>query len=130
MTDLIEIILPLPPSANRIWRNFRGRMVKSSEYREWRDDACDRIIKQMDGQPPLEWFTAAMIMPPTRRDLDNSIKPTLDALQAGGAVEDDKRLRALVISVDDARRGDETVLITLRPALAPEKVKKSRKQSR
>ena len=126
---MIEIILPLPPSANRIWRNFRGRMVKSSEYREWRDDAADSIAHQMGGQPPLMWFTAAMIMPPTRRDLDNSIKPTLDALQAGGAVMDDKRLRALVISVDDSRRGAETVLISLRPANAPEKsVKKGRRK--
>ncbi len=128
MTDAIEIFLPLPPSANRIWRNFGGRMVKSSEYRAWKDTAAASIAHQMGGQPPLGWFTAAMVMPPTRRDLDNSIKPTLDALQAGGAVQDDKRLRALVISVDDSRRGAETVLISLRPANAPEKVKKGKRK--
>ena len=125
---MIEITLPLPPSANRIWRNFRGRMVKSAEYRDWRDEAADSIAHQMGGQPPLMWFTAAMIMPPTRRDLDNSIKPALDALQAGGAVEDDKHLRALVISVDDNRRGNDTVLIQLRAADEPVKVKKGRKK--
>jgi crossover junction endodeoxyribonuclease RusA len=126
---MIEIILPLPPSANRIWRNFGGRMVKSSEYRVWKDTAAASIAHQMGGQPPLMWFTAAMVMPPTRRDLDNSIKPAMDALQAGGAVEDDKRLRALVISVDDNRRGNDTVLIQLRPASEPEKpAKKGRKK--
>lgn len=125
---MIEITLPLPPSANRIWRSFRGRMVKSSEYRIWKDTAAASIAHQMGGQPALEWFTAAMVMPPTRRDLDNSIKPALDALQAGGAVQDDKRLLALVISVDDARRGNDTVLIQLRSADEPVKVKKGKRK--
>jgi Holliday junction resolvase RusA-like endonuclease len=106
----------------------RGHMRKSDEYRAWKDDAALKVAHQMGGQPPLMWFTAAMIMPPTRRDLDNSIKPTLDALQAGGAVDDDKRLRALIISVDDSRRGSETVLIQLRPASEPEKPAKKGKK--
>lgn len=124
----IELFLPLPPSANRIWRNWGGRMVKSSEYRTWKDAAAHSIAHQLAGQPALQWFSAAIIMPPTRRDLDNSAKPILDALQAGGAVSDDKGLRCLLMTVDDARRGETTVAITLRPASEPVKVKKSRKQ--
>lgn len=119
MSDSTEIFLPLPPSANRIWRSFRGRMVKSSEYRAWKDAAAVSIAHQLGGQPPLEWFSASIIMPPTRRDLDNSVKPTLDALQAGGAVVDDKFLRCLVIAVDDSRRGSDTVLIQIRAANPP-----------
>ncbi len=121
-------VLPLPPSANRIWRNFGGRMVKSAEYRAWKDAAAASIASQMGGHAPLMWFSAAITMPPTRRDLDNSIKPLLDALQAGGAVDDDKRLRALVIGVDDERRGNDTVLIQLRIANEPAKPAKKGKR--
>ncbi len=125
----LSIVLSLPPSTNRIWRQMRGRMVKSDEYRKWKDAAALSIAQQLGGDGPMLHFAALIIMPPTRRDPDNSIKPLLDACQAGGAIEDDKHLRRLVLTVDDAR-DPETALIQLSRAEAPApkpKAKRTRK---
>jgi len=99
----IQLIVAEPPSANRIWRMFRGRMSKSSEYRAWKDEAALSIGQQLGGDCALEWFSVSIILPTSRRDPDNSIKPILDALQAGGAVRNDRLLRRLSLSVDEDR---------------------------
>jgi Holliday junction resolvase RusA-like endonuclease len=127
MADM-SIILPLPPSTNRMWRIMRGRAVKSADYRAWKDGAALSIARQIAGDGPLMHFTVAILMPPTRRDPDNSVKPFLDALQAGGAIQDDKRLRCLVLTVDDTR-DPETALIELRHAAAPPPKPKNRRAS-
>ncbi len=114
----ICITLPLPPSANRIWRKMRGRMVKSDEYREWKDTAAASVAHQLAGDGPLLHFAALIILPRCRIDPDNRIKPLLDAMQAGGAIEDDRHLRRLVLTVDDAR-DPETALVQLSAAEAP-----------
>jgi Holliday junction resolvase RusA-like endonuclease len=123
----ISITLSLPPSTNRMWRIMRGRAVKSNDYRAWKDAAARAVAEQIAGDGPLLHFTAAIVMPPTRRDPDNSIKPFLDALQAGGAIEDDKRLRCLLLTVDDGR-DPETALLQLRHAPAPPPKVKARKK--
>jgi Holliday junction resolvase RusA-like endonuclease len=128
-TPPLSIVLPLPPSANRIWRKMRGHMVKSSEYRAWKDAAAQSIAHQLDGDGPMLHFAAFIILPRCRIDPDNRIKPILDACQAGGAIEDDKHLRRLVLTVDDARDPD-TALIQLSRAEAPApkpKAKRTRK---
>jgi len=112
------ITLPLPPSANRIWRKMRGHVVKSDEYRAWKDAAARDVAHQLGGDGPLLHFAALIILPRCRIDPDNRIKPLLDAMQAGGAIEDDKHLRRLVLTVDDARAPD-TALIQLSRAEAP-----------
>lgn len=77
--------LPWPPSANRYWRNFRGRMVISKEAREYRT----RIGYQKSQLPQVKSGARLEInmlaYPPDRRkrDIDNLIKITLDALEKG-----------------------------------------------
>jgi crossover junction endodeoxyribonuclease RusA len=101
---VIQITLPLPPSANRIWRSWRGVMVKSAEYRAWKDAAALAVAHQVAGHPPLRHYSLSITLPETRADPDNYIKALGDALQAGGAVENDKHLRALTLTVDSARK--------------------------
>lgn len=125
--SVVEVILPLPPSANRMWRMMRGRMTKSSEYRAWAAAAAESIAHQIAGMPPLKWFTLAITLPPTRRDPDNSIKALNDALQAGGAIVDDRYLRCLVLTVDDDRADTATALLQLREVVGPVKPAKKRK---
>lgn len=125
MSGPIAITLPLPPSANRMWRVMRGHAVKSSEYRAWKDAAATAIAHQLAGDGPMLHFTAAIILPRTRRDPDNFIKPLLDAMQAGGAIADDKHLQCLVLTVDHDRSLD-SALVQLRHAAAPPKPKRKR----
>ena len=125
MTDATTIILPLPPSANRMYRRAGSIMHKSSEYRAWLDDATRIVRAATDRQ--LDWYGMGITLPPTRRDPDNSIKALGDAMQAGGAVANYRMLRTLALVVDDARTEADGVLVTLWPADAP--VKKERKRN-
>lgn len=128
MTADIVLTLAEPPSSNRLWRQMRGRMVKSPAYREWKDAEAARVAHQVGGDCCLEWFSAAIVLPPSRRDPDNSIKPLLDAIQAGGAVRNDRLLRHLSLTVDDDREPG-TVLVRLNAASAPKAKRKTRKAS-
>lgn len=124
-----RLILPLPPSVNDLWRTFKGRMLVSKPYRKWKDAAADKLAHQLGGQAALAWFTAAITMPVTRRDPDNAIKPILDALQAGGAIQNDSLLRGLTLDVDDDCPPD-WVSIGLFEAPAPRAVREAQEASR
>ena len=81
------LILPCPPSANRLWRNNR----LSPEYRAWKQHAGWEARAQLIGIPTINGaFTVRIEAPKMRRDLDNSLKPLLDLCQAMGAIRDDK----------------------------------------
>ena len=125
---MLEIILPLPPSANRMWRRFGNRTVMAPEYRAWKSASAESIAYQIGGMEPLHWYSLAIVLPPSRIDPDNRLKALNDALQAGGAIRDDKHMRCLVMSVDDERADKETALIQLREVAAPVKVKKGRRK--
>lgn len=91
--DNITITLPEPPSANRYWRNARGRFVRSTAANNYKSTVGWQAIAQGVGNPldgevavTLRWFRG-------RRsgDLDNRIKVAVDALN-GIAYEDDKQI--------------------------------------
>ena len=87
MSDPIILLLSLPPSANRLWRNNR----LSPEYRTWKDTAGSEAKTQLIGVAPIKGpFSVKIEVPTNRRDLDNHCKPLLDLCQAVGAVENDK----------------------------------------
>lgn len=88
----MRLTLPFPPSANRYWRNYHGRMVRSAEAEAyiaavgWHCNAA--------GVQPLTG-NVCLIMdfyrPSKRMDLDNMFKILGDALQ-GFAYENDKQI--------------------------------------
>lgn len=114
MTEIVLRIVA-PPSANRIWRKTRLGMRKSTEYRAWMDEAASAITEQRAGRT-LDWFSVGIDLPHRRIDPDNNIKPLLDALQAGGAIRNDNRLRGMTVDVQD--EPGEVVTVRLYPAAA------------
>jgi Holliday junction resolvase RusA-like endonuclease len=87
MSDPIILLLSLPPSANRLWRNNR----LSPAYREWKNTAGWEAKTQLVGITPIKGAFAVKIeVPANRRDLDNSFKALLDLCQSVGAIQDDK----------------------------------------
>lgn len=87
------IWLPWPPSANRYWRHYRGRMVVSAEAKAYQElawvDAWAAGLRPIDEPVGLE----CVFCPPDqrRRDLDNCLKVLIDALQ-GVAYHDDRQI--------------------------------------
>ena len=100
---MTTLILPYPPSSNRYWRNFRGRMVRSAEAEAYNSSVgwyCN-----LKGIAPVAGSVAVVMnfyRPAKMGDLDNRIKICLDALQ-GYAYENDKQ----IVEIHAYRREDK-----------------------
>lgn len=107
MTRVYE--LPYPPSVNRAWRMVNGRMLISREGRLYRRRV--RAILAAQGVHPLPGRLALLVnvRPPDRRrrDLDNVQKGLLDAMEAGGAYEDDSQVDLLVVRRESVVAGGD-----------------------
>lgn len=88
----IQLTLPIPPSANQIWRNYRGRVVLSDEALTFRQEVnaiCHpKDLTPLDGMVRV---TVKVYRPRSAGDLDNSLKALLDALK-GKAFYDDAQV--------------------------------------
>jgi Holliday junction resolvase RusA-like endonuclease len=90
------VFLPMPPSSNRLWRRGPHGMHASADYRQWKDNAAWDI--KSFTFPMIEVPCAVEIIAVQKhklRDLDNVIKPILDALQLGGLIKNDNQVRSL-----------------------------------
>src|SRR6476620_12266894 len=112
------ITLPWPPSANSIWRSVGGRNVASEGYRAWKRTAGLELMVQRPKKHTGPVSVEIRLSPPDRRryDLDNRVKPVLDALVTGGIIEgDDTRIvRRIVIELGD---GDPGACVTISEAV-------------
>lgn len=113
----LELILPMPPSTNRIWVPVRtatgARMVKRGAYADWKHNAAREVMAQRKGRRIDCKFRAHIVLPRTGKDSDNSTKPLLDACQAGGAIKNDALCEGGSWDFDDTREG--TALVVLVP---------------
>lgn len=95
------IVLPFPPSVNRMWRQFRGRTILSAEGRKYKQHAayCATIgwgiIEYAKGDVSV--YIRAYMPDARRRDIDNLNKMALDAMTAGGVWRDDSQVKRLTI---------------------------------
>ncbi len=95
----VSVQVPWPPSANRYWRKYRGRMVVSEEARKYKDEisilALTWQIKTFKTRLSLKIFA----YPPDRRvrDIDNILKIAIDSLQYAGIYENDGQIDRIYI---------------------------------
>jgi len=82
------ILFTLPPSANSCWRNYKGRVILSEKYRQWREENLHHVDDRNKIEPCLFPVDVLIMVYPGRNwrksDLDNRIKPILDQLQHCG----------------------------------------------
>ena len=97
---MVKLILPYPPSINSYWRHVGSRVLISKPGRQYRQDVTelcrDRRLEMLLGQLIVD----ITLYPPDRRrrDVDNSLKALLDALQHGGVYADDSQVVQLSVS--------------------------------
>jgi Holliday junction resolvase RusA-like endonuclease len=88
----VALTLPYPPALNRLWRNYRGRVVLSEEGRTYKStvgyDARSQGAFQLTGAVGVE---VKVFRPRKARDLDANFKVLLDALN-NVAWEDDSQI--------------------------------------
>lgn len=92
---MIEITLPWPPSVNRYWRTFQGRMIISAEGRSYRKAVADQVLIQRGAKhytQKLKVEIEAFRPDNRRRDLDNLLKAVLDGCTHAGVWEDDSNI--------------------------------------
>lgn len=97
----MKIVLPIPPSANRYWRMWRGHMAISDEARAYKSGARLRAWSQ--GARPIAGLVSVSLTlyrAERRGDLDNRIKVSLDALQ-GVAYENDSQVKEIHARMED-----------------------------
>ena len=104
---VLALDLPYPPSLNRYYRSFGGRVVISREGRRYTESvvsilsSCgmteirEKVRMRIDVYPPDA----------RRRDIDNILKCLLDSLVKGGALEDDSLIRGLSIEMREPMSG-------------------------
>jgi crossover junction endodeoxyribonuclease RusA len=114
------LVLPYPPSMNGYWRSLRtgrmaGRVLISERGRAFRKDveAAARLqeIARLEG--PLK--VTLWLHPPDRRrrDIDNPIKPLLDALTHAGAWSDDSQIRELRVTMEAPDKDNPRTLVLI-----------------
>jgi crossover junction endodeoxyribonuclease RusA len=95
----ISFRLPYPPSMNHYWRRVGNKTIISRGGREYRVKVVSLLA---DFSEPLQGPLKIVISlrPPDRRrrDVDNVLKPMLDAIQHGGVYVDDSQIVDLQIT--------------------------------
>jgi crossover junction endodeoxyribonuclease RusA len=98
----VKLTLPIPVSANRYWRNFRGRMVISAEAKAYKAEVWG-LAKEAGAQLMAGELSLTMIVyrPAKRGDLDNYTKILADSLQGVLYDNDSQIVRILAERHDD-----------------------------
>jgi len=106
--------LPLPPSMNTYWRNFRGRTILSQGGRDYKLAVQEYITVNnvpSFGQNRLQAIIT--IFPRDRRsiDLDNRLKALFDSLQDAGVFDDDGQFDKIEIARGKIKPGGGCTIV-------------------
>lgn len=98
---MIKLEMTIPPSDNKLYRSYRGRVIKSEVYRDWISRSLYELSSQIRGLPTIDGEYGALFIaqkPDNRvRDVTNLIKAASDILKTSNVVKDDKYMVAQMI---------------------------------
>lgn len=111
---MTELVLPYPPSANRYWRHptkgrLAGRHLISREGRAYRSHVGWLV---QSGEPLTGRVHLRLtVCPPDRRkrDIDNVLKASLDALTHAGVWVDDSQIDRLLVTRGEVVKGGSLI---------------------
>jgi Holliday junction resolvase RusA-like endonuclease len=113
-TSTVTLELPIPPSANALFRNVpkRGR-VKTSRYEAWLKEA-GWLLKSQRPEKIIGPYHITIAVAPSRHDLGNLEKATSDLLQAHQVIENDG-LAASILITRDTSLPPRTIKVVVKP---------------
>lgn len=93
----MEFELPYPPSINHYYRHVGPRVLISREGRKYRERVIAIIRSKMPERLTGHVKLSIELYPSDRRrrDVDNCLKPILDALQHAGLMVNDSQVKDL-----------------------------------
>ncbi len=106
-----SVDLPMPMSVNNLFFNVPGRgRVKTKAYENWQQAAALTIVAAVRADQRIGGRVSVKIELPAkcRLDIDNAVKPILDALVRSRRIDDDRNVASL--TVDRGARGDLTTV--------------------
>lgn len=120
----MTVTIPWPPSVNHYWRRTeqRGRMAISAKGRAFRNAVLAAFLEQhgygwrarVDPYARYQLHISASPPDRRRRDLDNVLKATLDALEHARIFHDDAQVDDLhIVRANPSKHGE--LRIILRP---------------
>mgnify|MGYP006935480895 CR=1 FL=1 len=112
----MSFTLPVPPTLNHMYANVPGRgRVKSRRYTAWRSLAVGLILVQAKGGVRMGGKIAVTINLPSKilGDIDNRVKPILDALVTSGRIDDDRHVQRITV---EKTRTEADVLVSIEEA--------------
>ena len=93
--------LPLPPSVNTYWRNFRGRTILSQGGRDYKLAVQEYVTVNkipIFGDARLQAIITIFPRDRRKQDLDNRLKSLLDSLENAGIYESDSQFDKIEIA--------------------------------
>lgn len=125
---MLTVELPYPPSVNHYWRRVGSRTLISRQGRAYRREVAaaveriDHVAEQIPLTGPLS--VEVLLYPPDRRrrDLDNTLKGLLDALEQAGVYLDDGLIERLSVEKRDVVEGGKAVVVIRRRDILPDGV--------
>lgn len=108
--------LPFPPTVNHIWKHGPRGVYMTKEGKAYRV----RVFEAVRTGRPVKTITGRVkaiitVFPPDnrRRDLDNLLKATLDALTYAQVWLDDSQIDSLTIERGTVERGNGRVVVNV-----------------
>ena len=107
------ITIPYPPTVNNYWGFHGHRRFLTDKAQAFKREVQAAVLAQpiRFGNAPL--YLAISLSPPDKRkrDIDNILKPAIDAMMQAGLFADDSQIELLVVARSDVCKGGKAVAI-------------------
>lgn len=106
MNKCLELFLPYPPSVNTYW-GFHGHRRFLTKKALLFKELVNKEISNTPTRFGGEYLSITLwLYPPDKRkrDIDNPVKPLLDALVSAGLFDDDSQIKELTIKMNEPKK--------------------------